>query len=767
MSSGILIDVSSTESQVAFHPFFLLCFCTFPMTFLNPLALFGLAAAAIPILIHLLNLRRLKTIDFSTLRFLRELQKTTMRRLRLRQWILLILRTLLVLFLVLAFARPALKGAFPDIAGGRATSTMVLILDDSPSMTLRNTRGVLFDQAKTLSETTIRSAQASDRIYFLRLSEIQKHRSSPTASSPTTLLSAVRTLSSSLQAATYREALDIAEKLLAENRTANREVYILGDAQATQFGLEKAGKDSVRHPDPDARLFFVELPPLSRDNLAVASIELKNQILAPGKPLTLQVLLHNHGEAAIRNSIVSLYLDGARVAQRSLDLAAQATSTLTFQATPQRRGMVPGYIQLEDDAFIADNQFFFVVPVPERPAVVLAGQSADDTRYPAIALALATDTTRAVQYDVTRATGDRLSSVDFRTVDVLVLAGIRALTSGIAERLTQFVQSGGGLLFFPGPATDLQSYNAQLFSRMGIPGIRVRDQQNPPGVVDDADAAGFLTFSKVDLAHPLFSGMFDNRTDTRNSPPELESPRVHNALTLAPTTRSNTLIQMSDGRPFLIEYPVGEGRVLMCAVEAGTSWSDFPLKGLFAPLVHRSVAYLASGRQASSKSVVGQPLHITARTSEGSSRTPHILQSPSGAEERIVPTAYSTTGTATFETSPTEEVGVYTLNASSGNSAARGQKQLQAVAVNLAPEESDLRALSDEEWQGFWKSSGFAAGNVKRLQGDVSLESAIHESRYGVELWSLFIVLALACAAAEMLLGRENKEHAALEEDHV
>ena len=79
------------------------------MTFLNPFVLFGLAAAAIPILLHLLNLRKLKTIDFSTLRFLKELQKTSIRKLKAQQIILLILRTLIVIFSVLAFSRPTIK----------------------------------------------------------------------------------------------------------------------------------------------------------------------------------------------------------------------------------------------------------------------------------------------------------------------------------------------------------------------------------------------------------------------------------------------------------------------------------------------------------------------------------------------------------------------------------------------------------------------------------------------------------------------------------
>src|SRR3990172_2154635 len=101
------------------------------MTFLNPALLFGLAAAAIPVILHLLNLRKLRTVDFSTLTFLKELQQSRIRRLKLRQVLLLIVRTLMVVFIVLAFARPALRGSLPSAFGGDAGATIAIVLDDS------------------------------------------------------------------------------------------------------------------------------------------------------------------------------------------------------------------------------------------------------------------------------------------------------------------------------------------------------------------------------------------------------------------------------------------------------------------------------------------------------------------------------------------------------------------------------------------------------------------------------------------------------------
>src|SRR5260221_12424975 len=104
------------------------------MLFLKPLVLLGMAAAAIPLILHLLNLRKLRTIHFSTLTFLKELQQTRIRRLKLRQLLLLLIRTLLIVFIILPFARPAFPGQIFRGFGSHAYSTLAFILDDSFSI---------------------------------------------------------------------------------------------------------------------------------------------------------------------------------------------------------------------------------------------------------------------------------------------------------------------------------------------------------------------------------------------------------------------------------------------------------------------------------------------------------------------------------------------------------------------------------------------------------------------------------------------------------
>src|SRR5712664_2922794 len=144
------------------------------MVFLNPLVLLGLAAAAIPVILHLLNLRKLRTIEFSTLTFLKELQQTKIRRLKLRQLLLLIIRTLLVMLIVLAFARPALRGSFLGGLGSQAHSTIVLIFDDSFSMMTADEHGELFKQAKEAAGRFVDLLKTGDEAFLIKLSDIPK-----------------------------------------------------------------------------------------------------------------------------------------------------------------------------------------------------------------------------------------------------------------------------------------------------------------------------------------------------------------------------------------------------------------------------------------------------------------------------------------------------------------------------------------------------------------------------------------------------------------
>ena len=118
------------------------------MTFLSPTVLWGLAAASIPIIIHLLSLRHTRDVEFSTLRFIKELEHETIRRLKLRQWFLVLLRTLVIVCLILMVARPVQQGFVPGWMAAEKETRVVIFVDNSASMSLISDGITLLENAK-------------------------------------------------------------------------------------------------------------------------------------------------------------------------------------------------------------------------------------------------------------------------------------------------------------------------------------------------------------------------------------------------------------------------------------------------------------------------------------------------------------------------------------------------------------------------------------------------------------------------------------------
>jgi hypothetical protein len=723
------------------------------MTFLNPIMLFGLAAAAIPILLHLLNLRKLKTVEFSSLRFLRELQRTRMRKIRLRQWILLLLRTLLVLCLVLAFSRPALQGSLASLGGGSARSAIVLLIDDSPSMALRNAGGILFDQTKASARRIIALARPGDEIHVIPLSTVPSDNEGPAAVSPHEALRIVDGMQISNRFSRCAPAIRYALQRTRTSAAVNKEFYLLSDLQGTTFAPDSSRQDDDAGGDAgDVRLFIAPFPPAGRENAAVIASTVESRILAQNRPVTVRALVQNFGDSPLPNAVVSLYIEGTRVAQQSVAIAARSRAPVELTGVPKRRGILGCSVRIEDDVLEIDNRRHFAIAIPETVAVLVAGDTPASTRFASLALSLAGDSSVAGLFRIRQIAAERLMTADIEGADVLLLSAGRALPQGAGARIASAVRNGMGLLIFPGPDTDAAGLSRSLLEPLGIPAI-----STPPPRPENSEASSFLRFGTTDLSHPVFAGMFE-QTAVNTASPSIESPHITSAATLAPGPGAATLIGMTDGRPFLLEYRSGNGRVIMCAVDAGMAWSDLPVRGIFAPLLHRSMVYLSTATTGDTGSRVGDRLTLSLPRASGESRREFAIVSPDGSEERVVP--HIRAGALFFTSSSAELPGVYTLRDARASRPGAAPAVLQAAAVNSRMEESDLVPATDGMIAACATACGIAAEHIRELPGAEGLERAVGEARYGVELWQTFLLLALLCAALEMVIARTTRSAA-------
>jgi len=244
------------------------------MSFLNPLFLFGLAAAAIPILIHLFTRRRPREVLFPSLEFLSEVHHSEIRRLKLKQWLLLLLRTLAIAALALAMARPALRGSASG--AGRAATLVVALVDESGSMRAQAEgaeapgagAATLGDVARRAVEDLISTLGPSDELQIVPYDR-EPHPATPQPSGDVPRLrAAAHALAPGAAATDHVRALAYAGRALAESHALNRELFWVSDFQRS--GLPDSG--GLAHPAgpwPPARVYLIPIAPRSRANAAL------------------------------------------------------------------------------------------------------------------------------------------------------------------------------------------------------------------------------------------------------------------------------------------------------------------------------------------------------------------------------------------------------------------------------------------------------------------------------------------------------------------
>ncbi|MFA6571285.1 MAG: BatA domain-containing protein, partial [Bacteroidota bacterium] len=345
------------------------------MNFLNPLVLIGLIAASIPLILHLLNLRKLKTVDFSTLRFLKELQKSQIRKLKIKQIILLILRTLIVIFAVLAFSRPIIKSNIAGLGQYAKTSTIILI-DNSPSMDVSDESGNRFKQSRNLALSIIDNLKDGDEAAIIPMASADKPNLLKFTRNLVLLRNELNTIKISNTAANLEKSLRLAGKIMDESNNLSREVYILTDAQRNVF--ENEIKDSVRILPPNTYVYFIPVGYSSSSdiqNLSIDSINVNNRIFQKGQPVEVESYVHNHSSKEIKGGIVSLFFNDERVSQRAFDISANETRVISLTASPQIYGTVKARIELEEDALNSDNRRYFGFETGQKPNVAIFGKA--------------------------------------------------------------------------------------------------------------------------------------------------------------------------------------------------------------------------------------------------------------------------------------------------------------------------------------------------------------------------------------------------------
>lgn len=682
---------------------------------MNIAALLGLFAALIPLILHLLNRKRRDVIEFSSLMFLRELEKKEMNRLKMRRLLLLLIRTLAVISIVLAFSRPTLRGYLP---GSSVSTAAVIVIDNSHSMRLKDRDDSLFDRTLTALSEIILTLNKQDKFAIIPTVidlDVRDDRSVWLKKENNAVDRITVTNGSSYLMNSVEEGL----KMLSTVEAANKEMFVLSDFQLSSGENGESAYDSM---PPDVHYYLVEVKS-DEVNYSVRKIDVVTKVLRNGGNASIDVILRSNSTER-QDVRVDLFLQGKRVGQSTLSPVMGNDEKVSFVVPVSGHGFLEGFAEITEDALAADNRRYFYLYVPQQVNVLAIGSQTD---LLFTLLALKSYSSASWNSNVKEITPLETDKVVMEDYDVILLTATSPNSEMLGKRLESFVRNGGGLLIFPGKDFDMETYNRLFAVRLGLPGIR--------GIIETGDDIdSYLPFDFIDWGHPLFAGIFLTNNDA------VSSPKVKKYYALNDFKIGNDLISLKGNIPFLKEFRLGEGNIIMMLSAPLLDWNDFPLKGLWVPFVSRSVEYSMTGHSAFSDTVqVGNKLSFDLSLNEVEKNLD--LVTPGGIKYDLLPAEKGGRLIAEFE--ETYAPGSYFLRAD-------GEK-IALKTVNVSEEE-----MAHEKDLDFYYRK-FDTANVSRSSPS-EIKSDIIESRLGVELWRYFAFLALLLLITEMALQGKKKK---------
>ena len=542
------------------------------MPFFAPLMLFGLVAAAAPILLHLFRKRTARRIVWGAWQFLAESMRRKRRKLIVEEIILLVVRTAILALAALAFARPFLpeSGFF-----GGGDKDVVIVLDRSGSMNLRRKDGTTaFDAA--VEEVRELVDQAPHGVSFgLVLGGRDAEVLTVTPfSSKREVLKLLENVKAGDETMDVPRALEAAGEVLSGGSHPDKEIVVFGDGQA--YGWKPEDVNAWRrvekilgnfHRRPPVVWRTLERPEGVR-NAAIASVVPSRQIFGTDRPVTFTVDVVNSGSVAFSPGELALEVDGKRVASQPVGQVLPGLSrTIPFSCTFEKPGPHTVVTSLaEADDIGSDNVVTNPVSVINELKVLLVNGRPGltgferPTAYVEAALRpeLKDDKTPFLVKPVGVRPTELESTNVFADVAVTILCDVPFLSERASDNLARWTAAGGGLLTVPGERAESGFYtNWTWHAKRVMP----------------AAWTNFNKFVSSDGKPPLF----DN------------APVIGRMLFDEKAIDTNTVkivSRMSDGEPAVVSGPFHKGRVGMLAMPLDLEWTGLPARPSFVPFVH-------------------------------------------------------------------------------------------------------------------------------------------------------------------------------------
>lgn len=671
------------------------------MILTNPLFLICLAAIAIPIVVHLFNFRRYKKVYFSNVERLTELTQETRKQSTLRQYLILALRILAIVFLVLAFAQPVIPLKNQQLKHGNAAVSVYL--DNSFSMDNTNSDGILLEAAKKKAREVAAAYGPSGQFQLMTNDADGNQFRWLNRDEYLEAVDAVQISPASLDIASVASRL---YDFLHSAHVENMQVYLISDFQQSACPIDAYPNDTL------IETTWVPIEGMDVNNLYIDSLAFNAPAFCQGGKVQVEVWVHNTGDRDVEEVPMKLFVNEQQRALASVNLPADGSMMVPLSFTIDAPGILNGRVELVDHPITFDDACHFSLNVAQRLSMLVIGGTTENVFLRRL---FADDSLVHYQWMPE-------SHIDYSQLtahDLIVLDEPSQIASGLAQSLQEFVSHGGSLLVIPSAKGSVESYNT-LLQDLAAPQLGGWSDQQQKVVQVHSD-------------NPLYAGVFDGATE------EMETPTIkgHYQLKSDSRTIAMPVMTLADGGNYLTMTPSKEGRLYLFATPLRDEYSDFPSQALFVPTLYNMALFSRPLLQPYYTIGHDDPIALQGDIDDN---TIYKLINTDGTFE-VIPDIQRMGGRhVIIPHHMVREAGNYLLAD-------------EGVAFNYDRSESQMRFYNHNELSRLIKSNHLAHCSVVRTHSK-PLDQYIRQQNEGTPLWRWCIILCLLMLLGEILILR-------------
>lgn len=705
------------------------------MTFVNISLLAGSVLIAVPILLHLIMRQKPKLLEFPALRFLQKRLDTNQRRLRLRHLLLMLLRAGAIALLALALARPSMK--FSGTLGSQESPVAAaLLFDVAPHMQYRNQNKTRLEVARELGLWLLPQLPRESQIAVLDTGLVQRGFDADRGLSK----QRIQRVEIVNQSQPLARVIGEAARVLSQSDLARKELYIFTDLSRAAWPADAAAAIQDRLNElPGLAVYVIDVGVPEPGDFALGEMRLSHQVLSSGGSVDVQTdvsCVGAGGERTVELHILSDQATPRKAGEKTVALKPGEAQPVEFRLNELKTGTHQGFVRIvgQDGLALNDSRYFTVEVRPAWP-ILIAGARPVQQRAVYLSGAIAPTEYRKrgqARFDSQLVDFGELPSQSLEKYAAVCLLDPPPLEPGVWQRLTEYVTEGHGLAVFLGRnALPVDSFNVPAAQQL-LPGkLAVQ--------VPRRDGDNHL--APRDYQHPILKAFASRATST----PWNAFPVFRYWQLVDPPAGAATVLPYNDGRPALIERPVGSGRVLVMTTPISDrptrdAWNLLPVSPVAKPwpfviLANQMMSYLVGGGQQQLNYFAGQTV-VLPLDDQGRRRT-YVLTAPDNVKTTITPDRHELSITAA------EMAGNYQVQ---GGGRASGIER--GFSVNLTPDQTRLDRIEEAQLAELFGPFKFRLARTAD-----QIDRSVTMGRVGRELYPMLILILAGVLALEYVIA--------------